>query len=580
MLLLLVVPAAAQGATVTVTGGTTLQFAGEGTETNTGVIAEQAPGVYFVGDQTPGVIINSDAATSLLCPAAPPPLPAGRLCILPAVNALVMDLGDGNDTGVINDTDGTPGTINGGAGSDQLVGGLENDTFQGGGDSDTVAYAGISQTGLTLTRTAAVTAILPERPGGPVTTGNGQAGESDTINPDVEGLVGGNGNDNLTGSEGPDTIAGAVPLGTPLVTTMPAGVDTIDGKGGADTLLGGDSGSVTGGAGADQIVGGRSATATTVIHGGADNDTLVSGLGDDNLFGDGGFNTLAYASVAQGALTVVNRGTNGVTASLPNSGQTASGGRTSGGGENDTIHDDIQTLVGSNGSDALGGSNRADVILGVAPAGTPGVVPGPPGNDALTGGGGVDVLLGAGGNDLIRSRDGLVESPGCGGGTDTVTADPTDTPAADCERVDTGATVTPGGGGSGGGGSGGGQTLVKDTTKPRLAERPAVFGLRRGRRVVLRLACPNEASGCRGTFALRTRRRFRLGRGRAKRVTLARVKFRTTGTKSKRLSIKLSRRVVQLVRHGRSLRLIGAATIKDSSGNRTKTSVRLRLRRR
>ena len=97
---------------------------------------------------------------------------------------------------------------------------------------------------------------------------------------------------------------------------------------------------------------------------------------------------------------------------------------------------------------------------------------------------------------------------------------------------------------------------------------------------MLRLACPNEANGCRGTFALRTRRRFRLGRRRAQRVTLARVQFRTTSQRSKRLSIKLSRRVLRLVRRGRSLRLIGAATIKDSSGNRTKTSVRLRLRRR
>ena len=185
------------------------------------------------------------------------------------------------------------------------------------------------------------------------------------------------------------------------------------------------------------------------------------------------------------------------------------------------------------------------------------------------------MLLGAGGNDLIRSRDGLAESPVCGAGTDTVTADPVDKTGADCERVDTGATIT-----TPGGQTPGSQTPGKDITKPRLAERPSVFGLRRGRRVVLRLACPNEASGCRGTFALRTRRRFRLGRRRATRVTLARVQFRTTSTKSKRLSIKLSRRVLRLVRHGQSLRLIGAATIKDSSGNRTKTSVRLRLRRR
>ena len=83
--------------------------------------------------------------------------------------------------------------------------------------------------------------------------------------------------------------------------------------------------------------------------------------------------------------------------------------------------------------------------------------------------------------------------------------------------------------------------------------------------MVLRLACPNEAQGCRGTFALRTRRRFRLGRRRAQRVTLARVRFRTTSRRSKRLSIKLSRRVLRLVGHGQSLRLIGAATIKDSA---------------
>ena len=56
----------------------------------------------------------------------------------------------------------------------------------------------------------------PEPRAGRATTGNGQTGgENDTINGDVEGLVGGNGNDNLTGGAGPDTIAGAVPPGHP-----------------------------------------------------------------------------------------------------------------------------------------------------------------------------------------------------------------------------------------------------------------------------------------------------------------------------------------------------------------------------
>ena len=102
------------------------------------------------------------------------------------------------------------------------------------------------------------------------------------------------------------------------------------------------------------------------MHGNEDSDTIVSGLGDDNLFGDAGSNTLAYASVAQGGLTVLSRGTNGVTARLPDSGQTAPGGRTNF-TENDTIHDSFSTLVGSNGNDALTGSNRGDITSASRP---------------------------------------------------------------------------------------------------------------------------------------------------------------------------------------------------------------------
>ena len=255
---MLVLPGVAQGATVTL-DGTTLRFDAVAGETNTGVIAAQGAGVYFVGDLSG----PTPTATGLLvCVPAPSPLPQGLLCTAPTASALAMNLRDGNDTGV---TSGPPGTINGGTGNDTLVGGPEQNTFTGGADSDTVAYAGVADAG--ISRTATVTATLPD-PGGGATSGNGETGENDTIQNDIEGLVGGNGNDTLTGGSGADTIAGAAPAGTPNVDTAVAGVDTIDGKGGADTLLGGDSGSVTGGAGADQIVGGRSATATTVIHGG------------------------------------------------------------------------------------------------------------------------------------------------------------------------------------------------------------------------------------------------------------------------------------------------------------------------
>ena len=209
-----------------------------------------------------------------------------------------------------------------------------------------------------------------------------------------------------------------------------------------------------------------------MIHGDEGNDTIVSGLGNDEIFGDAGANTLAYASVQQQGLDIVNRGTNGVTAILPNTGQTANGGKT-GGPEKDIIHSDIGTLVGGNGNDVLVGNNLANTIVGVAPAGTAGVKPGPAGNDVLAGNGGTDLLFGAEGNDFEVRRSGQRHAPGrrrqrharrrqpastssapatgndsnfakdgvldtitCGAGTDSLTGDPIDSaPAGDCETI-------------------------------------------------------------------------------------------------------------------------------------------------
>ena len=212
-----------------------------------------------------------------------------------------------------------------------------------------------------------------------------------------------------------------------------------------------------------------------MIHGNAGNDTIVSGLGNDEIFGDAGSNTLAYASVQQQGLNIVDRGTNGVTATLPNTGLTATGGKT-GGPEKDIIHSDISTLVGSNGNDVLIGNDLANTIVGVAPAGTAGVKPGPAGNDILVGAGGNDLLLGAegndwlfggagndvllgsdgndllvgesgndvlnagAGNDNILARDGFADTITCGLGIDSVTADAIDSKSADCENVSNAAT--------------------------------------------------------------------------------------------------------------------------------------------
>ncbi len=345
----------------------------------------------------------------------------------------------------------------------------------GDAGANTLAYVSVTQAGIkVVSRSTGVLVQLPE----PGTTGSGGAiggPEKDIIHDDIRTLIGSNSGDFLIGSNVADTIVGAAPVGTGNgVIDTPAGNDTIFGRQGDDTLVGGDRGRIDGGDGNDTIVGGRSAAPSdhTVIHGAAGNDTIVSGLGNDEMFGDAGANTLAYASVQQQGLDIVNRGTNGVTATLPNAGLTATGGKT-GGPEKDIIHSDFGTLVGSNGNDVLTGNDLGNTIVGVAPAGTAGVKPGPAGNDVLLGSGGTDllfgaegndiefggagndILLGVGGNDILVgeagvdnfndgdgndsnfARDGVAEAISCGIGTDGVQADATDIPAADCENVST-----------------------------------------------------------------------------------------------------------------------------------------------
>jgi Ca2+-binding RTX toxin-like protein len=395
------------------------------------------------------------------------------------------------DTGTVNggdDADTVVGgrslanvtAVNGGNGDDTLASGVGDDNLTGGAGANTLAYVSVSQGGINVvSRSTGVLARLPE-PGGTGIGGTLGGQENDIIHDDLKTLIGSNHADYLTGSNGVDTIVGAAPVGTGNgVVDTPAGNDAILGFGGDDTLVGGDTGTVNGGPGNDSIVGGRSraAGAQTFLQGALGNDTIVSGLGNDNVTGGAGANTLAYASVEQAGLDIVDRGTNGVTAKLPNAGGTATGGQT-GSPETDIIHDDIGTLVGGNGNDVLQGNDLGNQIVGVAPAGTAGVPPGPAGNDAFIGNGGNDLMIGAEGNDFqvggagndtllgvggadylvgqvgvdthnagegndqAFSRDGVAEAVVCGPGTDSALVDPIDTqPAADCETFSAAAAA-------------------------------------------------------------------------------------------------------------------------------------------
>ena len=228
--------------------------------------------------------------------------------------------GDGADTLA----GGTfPDVLDGGAGNDVLSGGADADTLDGGtgadriagGDGiDTVDYAGRrGDLRLTLDDVA----------------DDGEAGEHDQLGGDVERLVGGRGDDLLSGNHGGNTLEGG------------AGDDHLFGGGGRDVLYGGagsdtadfsdlrddaritmveaghstvygghiptedrgdrfydDVENVIGGSGDDILTGNTHANR---LDGGPGDDVLDGGRGPDVLSGGPGFDTTDYTKRTRSA---------------------------------------------------------------------------------------------------------------------------------------------------------------------------------------------------------------------------------------------------------------------------------------
>jgi hypothetical protein len=114
--------------------------------------------------------------------------------------------GSGNDTL----HGGTRGEyLDGQDGSDTLIGGPGRDTLKGGAGTDTVTYASAS---------LAVSVDIDGQ------ADDGAQGEDDNVQSDVENLVGGNGDDRLTGDSGANYLEGG------------PGRDVVRGEGGNDSL--------------------------------------------------------------------------------------------------------------------------------------------------------------------------------------------------------------------------------------------------------------------------------------------------------------------------------------------------------
>ena len=246
-------------------------------------VTETGPGATL----TPGPGCSSSGANTVVCPAT-------------GLSSLSMNGGDGDDR-LSNSTpgssiiDGGTGddTLIGGSAADSLIGGDGNDVFDGGAGADTMAGGEGFDLVSYSTRTNRVSATLA---GG---VGNGEAGENDTIGPDLEALEGGAGDDALTGNAGANTLLGG------------AGNDTLDGTDGDDLLDGGLGGDLLwGGAGSDTVsYASRTISVTADLDGVADDghflefdnvrsdvENLTGGAANDKLTGDLNANVLDAGS--------------------------------------------------------------------------------------------------------------------------------------------------------------------------------------------------------------------------------------------------------------------------------------------
>jgi Ca2+-binding RTX toxin-like protein len=430
-------------------------------------------------------------------------------------DADTVDGGEGNDD--VSGNDGMD-TVLGSAGGDTLAGGDDADTVDGGEGNDNVrgndgrddVLGGAGDDRLDFPRTDAPEPAggadsLQGGPGdddlsvGPRSTSNvpdhlsggagtdkadfsdrsapltidldgqaddGEAGEGDNVEPDVENVIGGADDDTLTGSdaadnldgrEGEDTLAGRGGDDMLVGGVRDEGGDTLRGEEGSDTLMGGpgedamaggeqvdklfggggadsvdgDRGGDTleGGAGADTIDGGEGIDSLhgggVVIVGADGPDELIGGPGDDILLGgrgndrlDGGFGADYISGQTQRDTVTFEDRKSKVSVTLLD-GQNNDGER----GELDNVLADVEVIVGG---------IRGDDLVGDADGNT---VEGGSGEDFIDGKLDSDRLVGGEAPDIVRARDGVADEVSCGDAGDLAIVDRRDN-VSECETVD------------------------------------------------------------------------------------------------------------------------------------------------
>jgi Ca2+-binding RTX toxin-like protein len=202
----------------------------------------------------------------------------------------------------------------------------------------------------------------------------------------TETLDGGSANDTVTGANTPGTVSGG------------SGNDRVTGRG-----------TVNGGSGNDLLNGSPLADN---LRGSSGRDFIDGGSGADDIAGGSGTDTLVYPATRP----------NGVNVTVGSGNDNDGGPEDQTGSRRDTVHGDIEAVLGTDRNDALIGDRSSETLFAL---GGDDFVVGNSGGDTVLGFDGNDLLIGNSGNDVVRGGLGSDRQFGKSG-TDRLAGGPDD----------------------------------------------------------------------------------------------------------------------------------------------------------
>ncbi len=202
-----------------------------------------------------------------------------------------------------------------------------------------------------------------------------------------------------------DTDAQADSISMDVATIPTSVVGNLDGGPGDDSVSG--HGTLNGGSGNDLIHGSPLADNVRASSG---RDFVDAGDGPDDIEGGSGTDTLDYPANRATPVNVTIGSGNGNDGGVEDQGS----------GRRDTVHGDIEAVVGTPQADLIAGDSSSETLIG---GGGNDVLSGNNGNDTLLGLEGDDIILGGEGQDLLRGWLGADRLFG-GRGNDRVSGGP------------------------------------------------------------------------------------------------------------------------------------------------------------